>query len=85
MMLLIVEKTVIFLKPAKTFDTVYHDEIMNTLPNFGVIHTEYRPIWSSLTLFKSYLSGIKQKVKFNGTMGNEIKINCRVSHRSHSI
>lgn len=61
----------VFLDLAKAFDTVSHNELLNILEDFGFRGT-------SLTLFKSYLSGRTQTVQVNNVNSEIQAIQCGV-------
>lgn len=53
----------VFIDLAKAFDTIQHDLLLRTLPNFGIEN-------KSLLWFKSYLSNRQQMVKLNDVKSN---------------
>ena len=70
------EKTLaVFLDLAKAFDMVNHEELIKTLPSFGIKTT-------SLNWFRNYLKDRQQIVKINKTLGQKRKIMCGVPQGS---
>ena len=64
-----------FLDPSKAFDTINHEILLSKLGKYGIIQNK-------LTLFTSYLTGLKQHCYFGGKNSKKQEVTCGISQGS---